>query len=75
MKRLLLQVEELKAASRSKLTLQQLEKNYIIEVLEITNWRVSGDRGAAKILGLNSKTLDSKMRKLKITRSGKNSSI
>lgn len=63
------------AVSRSKLTLQQLEKNYIIEVLEITNWRVSGDRGAAKILGLNSKTLDSKMRKLKITRSGKNSSI
>jgi hypothetical protein len=75
MKRLLLQVEELKGASRSKLTLQQLEKNYIIEVLEITNWRVSGDRGAARILGLNSKTLDSKMRKLKITRSGKNSSI
>jgi transcriptional regulator with GAF, ATPase, and Fis domain len=86
-KRLRLQVEELRhqlekiphntvqAISRSRLTLQQLEKSYIIEVLELTNWRVSGERGAAKILGLNSKTLDSKMRKLKIIRPGRNSSI
>jgi transcriptional regulator with GAF, ATPase, and Fis domain len=85
MKRLRFQVEELRnqlekvpsnkvqAISTSRLTLQQLERNYIIEMLELTNWRVSGEHGAAKILGLNSKTLDSKMRKLKITRPGRNS--
>jgi formate hydrogenlyase transcriptional activator len=56
------------ANSDTRLTLQQVERNYIIEILEITNWRVSGERGAAKILGLNAKTLDSKMRKLKIKR-------
>ncbi len=51
-----------------KPTLATLEKKYIIEILHLTNWRVSGDRGAAKILGLNPKTLDSKMRKLNIKR-------
>ncbi len=49
-------------------TLQEIEKKYIIEILQSTNWRVSGEKGAAKILGLNAKTLDSKMRKLNIKR-------
>jgi DNA-binding NtrC family response regulator len=48
--------------------LEEMERRYILEVLEITNWRVSGEKGAAKILGINSKTLDSKMKKLNIER-------
>jgi formate hydrogenlyase transcriptional activator len=32
-------------------TLEELEKKHIPEVLEMTDWRVSGEKGAAKILG------------------------
>ena len=49
-------------------TLQELEKSHILKALEITGGRVSGDRGAAKILGLNSSTLESRMRKLGISK-------
>jgi len=49
-------------------TLVEMERKHIIEILEMTGWRVSGEKGAAKILGLNPKTLDSKMRKLHIKR-------
>ncbi|UCE07677.1 MAG: sigma 54-interacting transcriptional regulator, partial [bacterium] len=48
-------------------TLQEMEKNYIIRVLESTNWRVSGEKGAAKILGMKRTTLESKMKKLGIS--------
>ena len=40
---------------------------YIKNVLEHTGWRVSGPKGAARILGLNPNTLHSKMRKLNIS--------
>jgi PAS domain S-box-containing protein len=50
------------------LTLEELERQHIVEVLEQTNWRVSGDKGAAKILGLNPTTLEARMKKLGITR-------
>jgi transcriptional regulator with GAF, ATPase, and Fis domain len=49
-------------------TLEESEKHHILEALEKTDWRVSGEKGAAKILGLNSKTLESRMKKLKIER-------
>ncbi|MEA3296241.1 MAG: sigma 54-interacting transcriptional regulator [candidate division Zixibacteria bacterium] len=47
-------------------TLEEVEKAHILKVLESTRWKVSGDKGAAKILGLNPNTLVSKMKKLKI---------
>ncbi len=56
-------------------TLEEVERDHIIRVLKRTNWRVSGEKGAAKILGINAKTLDSRMRKLNIRRPGKNSDI
>ena len=34
-------------------TLEEVEKAHIIKVLESTRWRVSGEKGAAKVLGLN----------------------
>ncbi|MFC2164069.1 sigma 54-interacting transcriptional regulator [Acidobacteriota bacterium] len=52
-------------------TLEEHERQYISEVLEKTSWRVSGDRGAAKILGMNPQTLVSRMKKLGIERQPK----
>ena len=49
-------------------TLEEVERQHIISVLEETGWRVSGKHGAAAILGLNRSTLESKMAKLGITR-------
>ena len=48
--------------------LEQVEKQHILEVLRKTNWKVSGEKGAAKILGLNATTLEAKMKKLGIRR-------
>lgn len=49
-------------------TFEQMQHDYILEALQRTNWKVSGEAGAAEILGLNPKTLESKMRKMKIRR-------
>ncbi len=50
------------------MTLEEMEREHILDVLEQTSWRVSGDKGAAKILGLNPTTLEARMKKLGITR-------
>jgi len=47
-------------------SLETVERDYIIRVLEQTNWRVSGKNGAAEILGLNRSTLRARIRKLGI---------
>lgn len=49
-------------------TFDGLQKEIILKSLFETNWKVSGKNGAAELLGLNSQTLESKMRKLKIYR-------
>ncbi|MBN2654793.1 MAG: sigma 54-interacting transcriptional regulator [Nitrospirae bacterium] len=49
-------------------TLQEVERQHIIEALSATGWRVSGKNGAAEILGINPKTLESRMQKLDIRR-------
>ena len=49
-------------------TLEQLEKEHILEVLQLACWRVSGERGAARLLGLKPTTLEARMRKLGISR-------
>jgi len=46
-----------------------MEKDYIIKVLEHTQWRVSGEQGAATILEMHPNTLRSRMSKLGIRRS------
>jgi PAS domain S-box-containing protein len=48
--------------------LEDVEKEHITAVLKQTNWRVSGEKGAAKILGLNATTLEARMKKLGIVR-------
>jgi DNA-binding NtrC family response regulator len=47
-------------------TLEDLERSYIIRVLDETNWMIDGPRGAALILGLHPNTLRSRMQKLGI---------
>jgi formate hydrogenlyase transcriptional activator len=48
--------------------LEDIERNHIIETLNKTGWKVSGEKGAAKILGLNPTTLEARMKKLGIKR-------
>ena len=50
-------------------TLEYVEKQYIVRVLEQTDWKVSGKNSAAEILGLNRSTLRARMRKLGIRKS------
>jgi PAS domain S-box-containing protein len=57
-----------KAGSGRMLTLEEIERQHIVDVLEQTNWRVSGEKGAAKILGLNPTTLEARMKKLGVAR-------
>jgi PAS domain S-box-containing protein len=48
------------------LSLKELEYQHILEILKITHGRIKGKGGAAELLGLNSSTLYSRMRKLNI---------
>jgi transcriptional regulator with GAF, ATPase, and Fis domain len=50
------------------ITLEESERAHILKILELTKWRVSGEKGAAEILGINPQTLFSRMRKLGINR-------
>ena len=49
-------------------TLKDVERRHILTVLKLTDWRISGPKGAAKILGLNPSTLRFRIKKLGITR-------
>ncbi|MDP6635430.1 MAG: PAS domain S-box protein [Phycisphaerae bacterium] len=49
-------------------TLDEVQKRHIVEILEQTAWRVRGSGGAAEILGLKPSTLESRMTKLGIRR-------
>ena len=49
-------------------TLDMLQREHILKVLEFVGWKVSGEQGAAKLLGLKPTTLAARMKKLGITR-------
>ena len=49
-------------------TMADVERRHILTVLKATKWRISGPKGAAKILGLNPSTLRSRLKKLDIKR-------
>jgi formate hydrogenlyase transcriptional activator len=64
-------VSELKPPSEpaaDHLTLRAAERDHILRALEATNWVLAGPRGAASRLGMKRTTLQSKMRKLGVTR-------
>jgi formate hydrogenlyase transcriptional activator len=54
--------------SSSQRTLEEVEREHILSVLESVGWRVSGEHGAGKILGLKRTTLEARMSRLGITR-------
>lgn len=52
--------------SNTLLSMEEMEKTHIIRALELTQGKVSGSNGAAQLLKMNAKTLDSRMRKFNI---------
>jgi len=63
-------VDELKKPqkdlSTAQKTLEAVEREHIVRILEQAQWKISGKNGAAEILGLNRSTLRARMRKLGI---------
>jgi PAS domain S-box-containing protein len=49
-------------------SLEEVEREYIVHILEHTSWRIEGPRGAAKLLGMNPSTLRTRMIKLGINK-------
>jgi PAS domain S-box-containing protein len=47
-------------------TLEEMERDYIIRILEDRTWRIEGRNGAARMLGMNPSTLRTRMSKLGI---------
>lgn len=62
-------IEE-KADTNSVVTLEEMERSYIQQVLKITSGKISGKNGAADLLGIHPNTLRSRMAKLNIRLSG-----
>ncbi len=56
--------------SSSAMTLEEKDREHIVQVLALTGWRVRGSGGAAQLLGLKPTTLEARMKKLGIRRDG-----
>ncbi|MCU7936551.1 MAG: sigma-54 dependent transcriptional regulator [Candidatus Thiodiazotropha sp. (ex Dulcina madagascariensis)] len=54
------------ASDETALTLSEMERRHIVRILQRTDGLISGDGGAAQILGLPANTLRSRMKKLGI---------
>jgi DNA-binding NtrC family response regulator len=59
-------VQRAAAPLPGEITLEEMERAHIKRVLEGTRWQIEGERGAARILGLNPSTLRGRLRKLGI---------
>ncbi len=64
-------VHTIKAQPTTSLTLEEVERNHILKVLEETGWKIEGKQSAAVRLGLNPSTLRSRIEKLNIQKSQK----
>jgi formate hydrogenlyase transcriptional activator len=49
-------------------TMSEMEREYILKILKDTNWKIEGNRGAAKILDLPPSTLRARIKKHGIQR-------
>ena len=49
-------------------TLEENEQEHILKALRETKWRIGGENGAAKLLGIKRTTLQARMKKLNITK-------
>jgi len=57
-------------ATGSRLTLEEIDRRHITQMLASSRWRVEGVGGAAQVLGMKPSTLRSRMAKLGIVRPG-----
>jgi transcriptional regulator with GAF, ATPase, and Fis domain len=64
------QTKKSSAQSPATLTLDEVQRQHILTVLEETGWRISGPRGAAAVLGIKPTTLEYRIGKLGISRPG-----
>ncbi|MEX5217312.1 MAG: sigma 54-interacting transcriptional regulator [Nitrospira sp.] len=56
---------------RTAKELEELERTNILRALKSSGWKVSGDKGAASLLGMNASTLSSRMKALGILKPAK----
>jgi DNA-binding NtrC family response regulator/ligand-binding sensor domain-containing protein len=68
-----LEKTETSQPSKDLTTLSENEKRHILKALYASNWKISGSHGAADILGINAKTLESRMKRLQISRTSETS--
>jgi len=61
-------IEETSERILNAAELEELERRNYVRALENCGWRVSGDNGAARLLGLNASTMSSRMKALGIKR-------
>jgi chemotaxis protein methyltransferase CheR len=61
-------VQPFKNLPTSPKTLEAVEREYILRVLELSSWKVSGKDSASEILGLDRSTLRARMAKLNIAK-------
>jgi transcriptional regulator with GAF, ATPase, and Fis domain len=45
-------------------SLAEMEREYIVRMLNSCGWRIEGDRGVARVLGIKPSTLRARMKKL-----------
>jgi PAS domain S-box-containing protein len=69
------QTKDLTPSATALKSLEEVEREYIIHILEHTSWRIEGPRGAAKLLGMNPSTLRTRMIKLGIHKDNNNSKV
>jgi transcriptional regulator with GAF, ATPase, and Fis domain len=58
--------ELMPATIRTAQEFEELERANILRALQSANWKVSGEQGAARLLGMNPSTLASRMKALHI---------
>jgi PAS domain S-box-containing protein len=66
--------ESLEPHRSSQGTLENIEREHIIKVMEECQWKINGENGAAEKLAMHPNTLRSRMKKLGITRPSKENS-
>jgi DNA-binding NtrC family response regulator len=64
------ETESIKADPGSGSGLREVERSHILQVLHDTGWRIRGDHGAAARLRLKPTTLESRIKKLGLSRPG-----
>jgi transcriptional regulator with GAF, ATPase, and Fis domain len=57
---------ELDSRETGAVKLNEVERSHIIKILDLCDWRIHGENGAAELLDINPSTLRSRMKKLDI---------